>query len=147
MTQQEHLPHHSSERQQEHLPHHSSERQLEHSTESSTGHKSQPELESIPSKPPLNLIRGILTAYAVGDAMGMPTEFMTRAEISSRFGLVDTLIEPAQGKHNRRHRAGLHSFGRIFRKGFDRSLYHCQKTPPLDERKQCYRKRIHRPKL
>ena len=100
MTQQEHLPHHSSERQQEHLPHHSSERQLEHSTESSTGHKSQPELESIPSKPPLNLIRGILTAYAVGDAMGMPTEFMTRAEISSRFGLVDTLIEPSQSKNH-----------------------------------------------
>ncbi|HQE69438.1 MAG TPA: ADP-ribosylglycohydrolase family protein [Rectinema sp.] len=100
MTQQEHLPHHSSERQQEHLPHHSSERQLEHSTESSTGHKSQPELESIPSKPPLNLIRGILTAYAVGDAMGMPTEFMTRAEISSRFGLVDRLLEPSQSKNH-----------------------------------------------
>ena len=60
----------------------------------------QPELESMPSKPPLNLIRGILTAYAVGDAMGMPTEFMTRAEISSRFGLVDRLLEPSQSKNH-----------------------------------------------
>ncbi|HOU61421.1 MAG TPA: ADP-ribosylglycohydrolase family protein [Rectinema sp.] len=60
----------------------------------------QPELESMPSKPPLNLIRGILIAYAVGDAMGMPTEFMTRAEISSRFGLVDRLLEPSQSKNH-----------------------------------------------
>lgn len=100
MTQPEHLPHHSSERQPEHLPQHYSERQLEHSIESSTGHKSQPELESIPSKPPLNLIRGILTAYAVGDAMGMPTEFMTRAEISSQLGFVDRLLEPSQSKNH-----------------------------------------------
>jgi len=60
----------------------------------------QPELESMPSKPPLNLIRGILIAYAVGDAMGMSTEFMTRAEISSRFGLVDRLLEPSQSKNH-----------------------------------------------
>ena len=60
----------------------------------------QLELQHMPSKPPLNLIRGILIAYAVGDAMGMPTEFMTRAEISSRFGLVDRLLEPSQSKNH-----------------------------------------------
>jgi ADP-ribosylglycohydrolase len=54
----------------------------------------------VPIKPSSNLIRGILTAYAVGDAMGMPTEFMTRAEISSRFGLVDRLLEPSQSKNH-----------------------------------------------
>lgn len=94
MTQPEHLPQHSSERQPKHLPPNSGPQP------NLGGYEPQPELKSIPSKPPLNLIRGILTAYAVGDAMGMPTEFMTRAEISSRFGLVDTLLEPSQSKNH-----------------------------------------------
>ena len=58
------------------------------------------ELESKSVKPAPSLIHGVLTAYAVGDAMGMPTEFMTRAEISSRFGLVDRLLEPSQSKNH-----------------------------------------------
>jgi len=94
VTQPEHLPQHSSERQPKHLPPNSGPQP------NLGGYEPQPELKSIPSKPPLNLIRGILTAYAVGDAMGMPTEFMTRAEISSRFGLVDTLLEPSQSKNH-----------------------------------------------
>ncbi len=94
MTQQEHLPHHSSERQPKHLPSNSEPQP------NLGGHEPQPKLESVPSKPPLNLIRGILTAYAVGDAMGMPTEFMTRVEISSQLGFVDRLLEPSQSKNH-----------------------------------------------
>lgn len=45
-------------------------------------------------------LRALLEAFAVGDALGMATEFMTRAEISDRFGLVDTLIEPALSKNH-----------------------------------------------
>jgi len=48
---------------------------------------------------PLELLHGILTAYSVGDAMGMPTEFMTRAEIDSKFGLVDRLLEPRESNN------------------------------------------------
>ena len=43
-------------------------------------------------RPAPEILRAILTAYAVGDAMGMPTEFMTRREIASKFGLVDRLM-------------------------------------------------------
>jgi ADP-ribosylglycohydrolase len=46
------------------------------------------------------LFRAVLTAYAVGDAMGMPTEFMTRAEIYSKFGLVDRLLEQSESKNH-----------------------------------------------
>jgi len=46
------------------------------------------------------ILRAVLTAYAVGDAMGMPTEFMTRAEIRSKFGLVDHLLEPGESKNH-----------------------------------------------
>lgn len=43
----------------------------------------------------------ILQAYAVGDAMGMPTEFMTREAIQTRFGaLVDRLLQPSEGAHH-----------------------------------------------
>ena len=94
MTQPEHLPQHSSERQPKHLPPNSGPQP------NLGGYEPQPELETIPNKPPLNLIRGILTAYAVGDAMGMPTEFMTRAEISSQLGFVDRLLEPSQSKNH-----------------------------------------------
>ena len=41
-----------------------------------------------------------LEAFAVGDALGMPTEFMTRAEIRGRFGLVDRLLEPAESRNH-----------------------------------------------
>lgn len=36
-----------------------------------------------------------LEAFAVGDAMGMPTEFMTIHHIRKEFGLVDRLLDPA----------------------------------------------------
>ncbi|MCE5256422.1 MAG: ADP-ribosylglycohydrolase family protein [Spirochaetaceae bacterium] len=40
------------------------------------------------------VIQSVLTAFAVGDALGMPTEFMTRNAIKFNFGLVDRLVEP-----------------------------------------------------
>lgn len=49
--------------------------------------------------------RAILEALAVGDAMGMPTEFMTRRAIAERFGgsggLVDGLVDPALFQNHR----------------------------------------------
>jgi len=36
-----------------------------------------------------------LEAFATGDAMGMPTEFMTRGRIRRDFGLVDRLLDPS----------------------------------------------------
>lgn len=36
----------------------------------------------------------VLEALAVGDAMGMPTEFMTREHIKKNFGMVDTILDP-----------------------------------------------------
>jgi ADP-ribosylglycohydrolase len=46
----------------------------------------------------LETILGMLEAISVGDALGMPTEFMSRQEISSRFGFVDRLLAPAESK-------------------------------------------------
>jgi len=58
------------------------------------------------ASPGQSALRSILEAFAVGDALGMATEFMTRAEISDRFGLVDTLIEPALSRnHSDLHKA------------------------------------------
>lgn len=45
-------------------------------------------------------IQAILEAFAVGDALGMPTEFMTRDEIRARFGIVDRLLDPATESRN-----------------------------------------------
>ncbi len=45
-------------------------------------------------------VLSVLEAFAVGDALGMPTEFMTRREIKARFGLVDRLLEPAESKNH-----------------------------------------------
>lgn len=39
-------------------------------------------------------IESVLEAFAVGDAVGMPTEFMTRQQIADNFGLVNELISP-----------------------------------------------------
>ena len=41
-------------------------------------------------------IQVVLEALAAGDAMGAPTEFMTRAEIKRRFGRVKELLRPEQ---------------------------------------------------
>ena len=43
-------------------------------------------------------VRAAFTALAVGDAVGMPTEFMTRQAIKARFSSVDTLLRPDQGE-------------------------------------------------
>ncbi len=40
---------------------------------------------------------GCLAGVAVGDAMGMPLEFLTRDEIRARFGRVDRFLEPTPG--------------------------------------------------
>lgn len=45
-------------------------------------------------------VLSVLEAFAVGDALGMPTEFMTRREISGRFDLVDRLLEPEESKNH-----------------------------------------------
>jgi len=42
----------------------------------------------------MNRIFRALEAFAVGDAMGMVTEFMTRRQISTRFDFVSDLLEP-----------------------------------------------------
>lgn len=40
---------------------------------------------------------GCLAGVAVGDAMGMPVEFLTRQEIKARFARVDRFLEPPLG--------------------------------------------------
>jgi len=45
-------------------------------------------------------VRAILDAFSAGDAIGMPTEFMTRQEIRTKFGLIDRLIEPSMSKNH-----------------------------------------------
>lgn len=42
-----------------------------------------------------NLFEAALEAFATGDALGMPTEFMTRNYIEKKFGLVDKLLDPS----------------------------------------------------
>jgi len=42
-----------------------------------------------------DLVKQVLEAFAVGDAMGMPTEFMTLEEIREKFGIVDALLDPS----------------------------------------------------
>lgn len=39
---------------------------------------------------------GCLAGVAIGDAMGMPVEFLTREEIRMRFGRVDRFLEPPE---------------------------------------------------
>lgn len=47
-----------------------------------------------------NKLRKILESLAVGDAFGMPTEFMTRKSIKEKFGLVDTLLKPEESQNH-----------------------------------------------
>lgn len=42
----------------------------------------------------------ILEAFAVGDAMGMPTEFMTRSHIKQTVGSVKNFVDPKLSKHH-----------------------------------------------
>ncbi|MBA7635202.1 hypothetical protein ES703_42803 [subsurface metagenome] len=43
----------------------------------------------------VELFERALEAFAVGDALGMPTEFMTHEAIKSKFGLVEKLLDPS----------------------------------------------------
>lgn len=45
-------------------------------------------------------LAGVLEAFAVGDAMGMPTEFMTRREIAKHIGMVRDLLPPRCSFHH-----------------------------------------------
>ncbi len=42
----------------------------------------------------MNRFESILQAFSTGDAMGMPTEFMTYKQIKEKFGFVSELIDP-----------------------------------------------------
>lgn len=42
-----------------------------------------------------NTAKAVIEALAVGDALGMPTEFMTRNEIKSVYGMVDKFLDPS----------------------------------------------------
>lgn len=46
------------------------------------------------------IIKQVLESLSVGDAMGMPTEFMTQKDILSQFSLVNEIIQP---EHSRNH--------------------------------------------
>ena len=45
-------------------------------------------------------IQSMLEAFSAGDALGMPTEFMTRSSIKGRFGLVDSFIAPSESQNH-----------------------------------------------
>ncbi len=45
-------------------------------------------------------IIAILEGFAVGDAMGMPTEFMTRSQIAQEIGTIDALVESRLSTHH-----------------------------------------------
>ncbi len=45
-------------------------------------------------------IIAILEGFAVGDAMGMPTEFMTRSQIAQEIGTIDSLVESRLSAHH-----------------------------------------------
>lgn len=47
-----------------------------------------------------SIVVSMLEAFAVGDAMGMPTEFMTRREIAAEFGRIDSLIPTERSAHH-----------------------------------------------
>jgi len=52
----------------------------------------------------MNRFEIILEAFAAGDALGMPTEFMTYRQIKRKFGFVSELIDP---KYSMIHSKGL----------------------------------------
>jgi len=60
----------------------------------------KPGAEGAGGRPARAALISILEAFAVGDALGMATEFMTRGEIADRFGLVEGLLEPALSKNH-----------------------------------------------
>jgi ADP-ribosylglycohydrolase len=54
----------------------------------------------------MKLFEQALEAFAVGDAMGMPTEFMEKEEIKSKFGFVDKLLDTKFSKIHKNLRKG-----------------------------------------
>lgn len=52
--------------------------------------------------PPVERYRGCLVGAAVGDALGMPLEFLEPAEVSRRYGRVAAFVPPAPGHPNER---------------------------------------------
>lgn len=48
----------------------------------------------------VSIFTSMLESFAVGDAMGMPTEFMTRKEIAGEFGAISTLIPTERSAHH-----------------------------------------------
>lgn len=46
------------------------------------------------------LLYDMLLSFAVGDAFGMPTEFMTREDIKRKFKIVDRLLEPRESQNH-----------------------------------------------
>ena len=51
-------------------------------------------------RPTAGALRSLLEAFAVGDAVGMATEFMTRREIVERFSMVGGLTDPALSRNH-----------------------------------------------
>lgn len=55
----------------------------------------------------MNRFEIILEAFAAGDALGMPTEFMTHRQIKRKFGFVSELIDPKYSMiHSKRLKLG-----------------------------------------
>ncbi len=52
------------------------------------------------ARPTAATVRALLEAFAVGDAVGMATEFMTRREIIERFGMVNGLTDPSLSRNH-----------------------------------------------
>lgn len=42
-----------------------------------------------------NTVKAVIETLAAGDALGMPTEFMTRNEIKAEYGMVEKLLDPS----------------------------------------------------
>ncbi len=57
-------------------------------------------------RPSAAMVRTMLEAFAVGDAVGMATEFMTRPEIVEHFGMVSGLTDPALSRNHSDLRRG-----------------------------------------
>lgn len=47
-----------------------------------------------------SVLTSVLESLAVGDAFGMPTEFMTREEIKQQFGIVNRLLVSSESKNH-----------------------------------------------
>lgn len=64
------------------------------------------DLRTAGKRPTAETVRILLEAFAVGDAVGMATEFMTRGEILEHFGMLSGLIDPEVSKNHSDLRRG-----------------------------------------